>query len=186
MTSMWLALKGHTVRDELLFNSTRRKLTMKSFSPLLALTVVALAVAPGARAQTGSADAEGVKTKLKQMEDSWGKAFTDKDHGAAAVEPMLAADFAGFNSKGQKRDKSQLLDEMKKETDVVTVSTNDSMDVHVYGPSLATVVGTSTEKGKDKDGKAFNRSFCWVDTWMERNGKWECIAEAVTLLREKK
>jgi hypothetical protein len=159
---------------------------MKNLTPLLALTLVTLAVAPYARAQAGSADADAVKTKLKEMENSWAKAFMDKDHGAAAVGEMLADDFAGFNSKGQKRDKSQLLDEMKKETDTTTASTNDSMDVHVYGPNLATVVGTSTEKGKDKNGKAFSRSYCWVDTWMERNGKWECIAEAVTAIGEKK
>jgi hypothetical protein len=26
------------------------------------------------------------------------------------------------------------------------------MDVHVYGPNLPNVTGTTTEKGKDKDG----------------------------------
>jgi hypothetical protein len=159
---------------------------MKLFTPLLALTVAVFAIAPGARAQAGSADTAAVETKLKQMEDAWGKAFLDKDHGAAAVAPMIAADFAGFSPKGEKRDKSQLLDEMKKGTDTATESTNDRMDVHVYAPNLATVVGTSTEKGKDKNGKTYNRSYAWVDTWMERNGKWECIAEAVTEIPKKK
>jgi hypothetical protein len=56
----------------------------------------------------------------------------------------------------------------------------------VYGPNLAMVVGTSTEKGMDKDNKAFTRSFGWVDTWLQRNGKWECIGEAVVALPEKK
>jgi len=59
------------------------------------------------------------------------------------------------------------------------------MDVHVYGPNLATVTGTTTEKGKDKAGKQFTRSYVWVDTWMERNGKWECIAEGVMLPKKK-
>ena len=54
------------------------------------------------------------------------------------------------------------------------------MDVHVYGPNIATVVGTSTEAGTDKDGKAFNRSYAWTDTWMERDGKWQCIASGGT------
>jgi hypothetical protein len=120
------------------------------------------------------------------MEDAWGKAFMDKDHGVAVIGPMLADDYAGVNSKGKKQDKSQMLEEQKKETDAVTASTNDSMDVHIYGPNLATVVGTSTEKGTDKNRKKFSRTYGWVDTWMERNGKWECIAEAVTLLPEKK
>jgi len=62
----------------------------------------------------------------------------------------------------------------------------DRREVRVYGPNMATVVGISTEKGKDKDGKQFSRSFGWVDTWMQRNGKWECVGEAVTLLPKKK
>jgi hypothetical protein len=157
---------------------------MKLLKPLLALTLVALAVAPCARAQDSSADA--IKTKLKQMEDAWGKALMDKDHGVAAVGPMVADDFAGINSKGKRVDKSQLLAEMKKETDTLSASVNDGMEVHVYGPNLATVRGFSTEKGKDKDGKTFSRSYAWVDTWMERNGKWECIAESVAQLPAKK
>jgi hypothetical protein len=159
---------------------------MKLLTPLLAIAVVAFAAAPFARAQDTSADADAVKTKLKQNEDSWAKAFMDKDHGVAGIGPLVADDFAGVNSKGKKQDKSQLLDELKKDTDTRTVSTNDSMEVHVYAPNLATVVGTSTEKGTDKNGKKFSRTYGWVDTWMERNGKWECIAEAVTQFPEKK
>ncbi len=79
-----------------------------------------------------------------------------------------------------------MLAEMGKETDTLSSSVNDNMEVHLYGTTVATVCGTSTEKGKDKDGKEFNRSYVWVDTWMERNGKWECIAEGAMLQPEKK
>ena len=63
---------------------------------------------------------------------------------------------------------------------------NENMDVHVYGPNLASVCGTTMEKGKDKDGKEVTRTYVWMDTWMERNGKWECIAEGVMELPKKK
>jgi hypothetical protein len=159
---------------------------MKLFTPVLVTTLLAFAIVPCAHAQEKSADSSATQAKLKEMEDAWGKAFMDKDHGAAAVEPMIADDFAGFNPKGEKRDKTQLLDEMRKQTEQATSFTNDSVDVHVYGPNFATVVGTSTEKGKDKNGKAYSHSYCWVDTWMERNGKWECIAESVIELPKKK
>jgi ketosteroid isomerase-like protein len=152
----------------------------KSLTPLLTITLIAFAVAPCARAQGNSA----TETKLKQMEDAWATALKDKDQ--TAVGNMVADDYVGINSKGKHQNKTELLDEIKTSTDTLTASTNDSMEVHVYGPSLATVVGTSTEKGKDKDGKQFSRSFGWVDTWMERNGKWECIGEAVTPLPKKK
>jgi ketosteroid isomerase-like protein len=164
---------------------------MKLCTPLLAITLLALAVAPCAHAQTSpaaasekSADASATKTKLKQMEDVWAKALMDKDQ--TAVGNMVAEDYAGFSSKGKHQNKSQLLEDIKNETATLSSSVNDNMDVHIYAPNLATVCGTSTEKGKDKEGKEFSRSFAWVDTWMERNGKWECIGEAAMLLPEKK
>ena len=157
---------------------------MKLFTPLLVITFLAFAVAPRAHAQEKSADSSAITAKLKQMEDAWSKALLNKDH--AAVGNMVADDFAGFNPDGKHVGKSQLLDEMKNESNTLSSATNDNMDVHVYGLNLATVSGTTTEKGKDKSGKQFTRSYVWVDTWMERNGKWQCIAEGVMESRKKK
>ena len=157
---------------------------MKLFTPLLVSTLLAFAIVPRGHAQENAADSSAVETKLKGMEDAWVKALVNKDQ--AAVGDMIANDFAGFNPDGKHVGKSQLLDEMKNERNTLSSATNDNMDVHVYGPNLATVCGTTTEKGKDKDGKEFTRSYVWVDTWMERNGKWECIAEGVMKSPKKK
>jgi hypothetical protein len=56
--------------------------------------------------------------------------------------------------------------------------------VRVYAANLATVSGTSTEQGKDKDGKEFNRSYAWIDTWMDRGGNWQCIASSGTAIKK--
>lgn len=163
---------------------------MKSLKSLTLLTVV---VASCALLQTTSAavaeksmDTGAIKANLKQMENTWGDALLHKDHGVSVVSKMVADDFAGVNSKGKMQTKSSMLKEMKEETDTLSVSTNDHMEVHVYGPNVATVCGVSTEKGKDKGGKAFSHTYGWVDTWMERNGQWQCVAEAGMLLPEKK
>ncbi len=150
---------------------------------LLTATLVALAclaVAPIVSAQ--STDNAAIETKLKSMEDSWAASQLQKDRGASVVAGMLASDYAGMGAKGKMRDKAEQLEHMKSDTDTYTESKNDTMKVHVYAPNLATVYGTSTEKGKDKDGKEFSRSFGWVDTWMDRNGQWQCIASAVTAI----
>ena len=157
---------------------------MKSFTPLLVITLLGLATAPCAHAQENSADSSAVQAKLKGMEDAWVKALVKKDQ--AAVGNLIADDFAGFNPEGKHIGKSQLLDEAKNEPNTLSLAVNENMDVHVYGPNLATVSGITTEKGTDKDGKQFTRSYVWVDTWMERNGKWECIAEGVMLSPKKK
>ena len=153
---------------------------MKLLTSFLAITLIAFAPMPCTRAEDNST----IETKLKQMENTWDKAWETKD--TAALGNMLADDYAGMNSKGERQNKSQLLNELKTMTDTVSASVNDSLEVHVYGPNLAMVVGTSTEKGMDKDRKAFTRSFGWVDTWLQRNGKWECIGEAVMALPAKK
>ena len=157
---------------------------MKLFTPLLAITLLGLATAPCAHAQENAADSSAVEAKLKGMEDAWVKALVTKDQ--AAIANMIADDFAGFSPEGKHATKSQLLDEMKNDANTLSSATNENVDVNVYGPNLATVIGTTTEKGKDKDGKQFTRSYAWVDTWMERSGKWECIAEGVMQLPKKK
>ena len=157
---------------------------MKLFTPVLIIHFLALATAPCAHAQENAADSSAVQSKLKGMEDAWVKALVNKDQ--TTVANMIADDFAGFNPDGKHVGKSQLLDEMKNESNTLSSATNDNMDVHVYGPNLATVCGTTTEKGKDKDGKEFSRSYVWLDTWMERNGKWQCIAEGVMKSPKKK
>lgn len=157
---------------------------MKLITPVLALTAfLAFATVPAAHAQAGN---EAIKTKIKQMEDSWAKAQMDKDHGAAVIGGLLAEDYAGVSGKGEFRNKAAQIAKLKEDTDTYTSSVNDTMEVNVYGTNVAVVCGKSTEKGKDKEGKEFTRSYGWVDTWMERNGKWECIAGSGTLLPEKK
>lgn len=156
---------------------------MKSITAtVVAITALSLCAAPFALA----ADNSAVETKIKEMENSWAASQMQKDHGASIVEGMLASDYAGVGSKGEIRNKSSQVSKIKSDTDTYTASTNDKMDVHVYSPDVATVCGTSTEKGKDKDGKEFSRSFAWVDTWMQRNGKWECIASGGTPVGEKR
>lgn len=114
---MWLDLAGdqgsRRAASEL---NLERSWIMKKLMPLLTLTLAALAIAPLARAQAGT-DADAIKSKLKQMEDVWEKAQMDKDHGAAAVAPLLAEDYAGVNTKGEKQSKAQSLEEMRKNTD---------------------------------------------------------------------
>lgn len=174
------ALKGLCGSRRASLTQSGKKFVMKLLTPFLAITLIAFAASPYMRAEGNTA----IETKLKQMENAWDKAWQTKD--TAALGNMLADDYAGMNSKGERQNKLQLLNELKTMTDTVSTSVNDSLEVHVYGPNLAMVVGTSTEKGMDKDRKAFTRSFGWVDTWLQRNGKWECIGEAVVALPEKK
>lgn len=157
---------------------------MKIVTSFLLVTLLAFAAAPGARAEDQPADSAAIKSKLKEMEDNWEKATVNKDF--AALEGMVADDFGGMTHEGKARSKSDLLAQTKKDATEVTSAENKDMAVHVYAPNLATVYGQSVEKGKDKNGKEFTHTYAWVDTWMERDGKWQCIAEGVLRMPDKK
>jgi ketosteroid isomerase-like protein len=121
-----------------------------------------------------------VEATLKDIEDKWEASFMS--HDPSVAQAYLGDDYRGVSSKGKVMSKSSLLAEIKKDTDTYTSAKNGNMDVRVYGGHFAVVMGTSTEAGKDKDGKAFKRSFRWTDAWVDRNGKWQCVASQSMLL----
>jgi hypothetical protein len=121
-----------------------------------------------------------VEATLKDIEDKWEASFMS--HDPSVAQAYLGDDYRGVSSKGKVLNKSSLLAEIKKDTDTYTSARNGNMDVRVYGGQFAVVMGTSTEAGKGKDGKAFKRSFRWTDAWVDRNGKWQCVASQSMLL----
>jgi len=120
---------------------------------------------------------------LKDIEDKWEASI--KVHDPAVAQAYLANDFRGVSSKGKVMSKSNLLSELKKDTDTYTSTKNGKLDVRVFGGQFAVVLGTSTEIGTDKSGKAFNRSFRWTDTWILRGDKWQCVASQAMLASSK-
>ncbi len=117
---------------------------------------------------------------LREIENKWEASIAL--HDPSVAQAYLANDYRGVSSKGKVMNKSSLLAEIKKDTDTYTSVKNGNMDVRVYGGKFAVVMGTSTEVGKAKDGKAFKRSFRWTDAWVDRDGKWQCVASQAMLL----
>lgn len=112
---------------------------------------------------------------LREIEDKWEASIAA--HDPSVIQAYVANDFRGVSSKGGKvLNKAALVAQIKNDSDTYTSAKNGRMDVRVYDGRYAVVVGSSTEVGKSKDGKAFKRNFRWTDTWLERNGKWQCIA----------
>ena len=49
--------------------------------------------------------------------------------------------------------------------------------MYAYGPNVVVAIGDSLEEGTAKDGKPFKQLYRFTDTWLLRDGKWQCIAE---------
>lgn len=117
---------------------------------------------------------------LREIENKWEASIAA--HDPAVVQAYVANDYRGVSSKGKVLNKSGLVAQIKNDTDTYTSAKNDRMDVRVYDGRFAVIVGTSTEVGKGKDGKAFKRKFRWTDAWVERAGKWQCVASQAMAL----
>jgi ketosteroid isomerase-like protein len=143
---------------------------------------------PSATPTTNASPAAVMPTKksspeatIKDIEDKWEASVMT--HDPSVAQAYLADDFRGVSSKGKVMTKSNLLSEIKKDTDTYTSTKNSKLDVRVFGGQFAVATGISTEAGKAKDGKEFKRSFRWTDAWVLRNGKWQCVASQAMLVK---
>jgi ketosteroid isomerase-like protein len=118
-----------------------------------------------------------VEAALKDNENRWEAALAA--HDASKVQGFVANDFVGVYTDGKIMSKSAVIGQVKKDKDTYKSAVNEKLAVHSYGSNVAVVVGTAHEKGTAKDGKAFDRSFRFTDTWVERNGQWQCVASQV-------
>jgi ketosteroid isomerase-like protein len=120
---------------------------------------------------------------LKDNENRWSAAIAK--HDTATIESMVAADFIGVSSKGKVQNRRAMLAAVKGDKDTYTSTKAEKLAVHMYGSGVAVVVGMANEKGSGKDGKAFDRTYRFTDTWMDRGGNWQCVASQVSLVSQK-
>ena len=129
------------------------------------------------------ANDDSIAAKLKNLEANWEAALLT--HDTSAIEKMVAEDFIGTSSSGKQGDKSTLLAEAKRDTNTYSTAVSSDMTVRTFGPNVAVVTGLAKETGKTKSGKTFSHSYRFTDTWVERNGEWQCVAAQAMALPKK-
>lgn len=120
-----------------------------------------------------------VDQQLKDMEQKWAKASLA--HDTDSLSPMLAEDFVNLDSDGSIRTKSETLARMKKAN--FEVSELSDMQVTQHGDT-AIVTGTWTGKGTTAEGTNINTKERWTDTWVKKNGQWQCVSSASAPLKQ--
>jgi ketosteroid isomerase-like protein len=120
---------------------------------------------------------------LKHNEKRWSAAIAK--HDTVTIESMAAADFVGVSSKGKVQNRRAMLADVKGDKDTYTSAKAEKLAVHMYGSGVAVVVGISNQKGSGKDGTAFDRTYRFTDTWIDRGGSWQCVASQGTLVSQK-
>jgi ketosteroid isomerase-like protein len=143
------------------------------------------ATTPAPAKTTPSARGEkmNVSTMLKDNEIRWSAAIAK--HDTATIESMVASDYIGVNASGKVQNRRAMLADVKSVKETYTSTKAEKLDVHMYGTGVAVVVGMANVKGTGKDGKAFDRTYRFTDTWMDRGGNWQCIASHGTLIGQR-
>ena len=106
-------------------------------------------------------------------------------HDVSVLEELVADDFVGTSSSGKVGNKATMIAEARKDKNVYTSAVSSDMKVHIFGPGIAVVTGVARESGKTAAGKPFSQAYRFTDTWVERNGVWQCVAASAMALPKK-
>jgi ketosteroid isomerase-like protein len=139
--------------------------------------------APAKTAPSARGKKMNVTTMLKDNETRWSAAIAK--HDTVTIESMVAPDYIGVNANGKVQNRRAMLADVKSNKETYTSTKAEKLDVHMYGAGIAVVVGTANIKGTGKDGKAFDRTYRFTDTWIDRGGNWQCIASHGTLVGQR-
>ncbi len=129
-----------------------------------------LVLAAPALAAATKGDLERDTQAIIAGERAWGQAFVTGD--APAVERLLADDFIGIDTKGNRYDKASALRDVR-EGPQLTSDNVTNIVVRVYG-NTAVAQADEHEIGPAPENKRYERVF--TDTWIKINGQWRIVA----------
>ena len=132
-----------------------------------------------AAAQSSSSD-EGAR--VLALDNSWNRALETKD--TKALDMLLADTFVSVDVDGSIETKREFLASLKApDYQAPAQAVTEQSKVDVYGDS-AVVVGVFRTQSTHK-GKAVTRRERFVDTWVNINRTWRCVASVAVLIPAK-
>lgn len=139
----------------------------------------ALALACTASAQTDRR-AQSDQQILMKLERDWDYAYHHKD--VKFIENVLANEFVATYAEGQRADRARELQLATEFNQQVDSSDLDEFIIHVYGDT-AVVNFTQKMTGPSK-GKTLTLTFRYMDVFVYRDGRWQCVASQSTRVQE--
>ena len=145
-----------------------------------AILTIAIAVSLSvcaAKAQTSSQSGEGAR--VLALDNSWNRALETKD--AKALDLLLADSFISIDIDGSMETKKEFLASLKAPGyEAPSQAVTEQSKVDMYGDS-AVVVGVFRTQVVHK-GKSVIRRERFVDTWVNLNHTWKCVASVAVLI----
>ena len=148
---------------------------------LLAFSCLAYGQAKKQAPPAAPAKAPSAEQELIKLEKEWADAVVKGD--VAALDRILADDFVSTDFEGTLWDKAKGLAVLKSGEDKASSAVVDDMKARVYGDA-AVVIGHATVKEIYK-GKDLSGQYRFIDTFVKRGGRWQCVASQGTKIVKK-
>jgi len=137
----------------------------------VATLIPMLVAASPSFAQSGAAE-----RVLVDLEHAWARAVQEAD--AAAIGTIIADDYVGTTASGQIQSKAEYLAEFVSGDRRVFKLTTDDLVVRVYG-RVAVLTHGGHAQGEYR-GRPVAGEFRWTHVFVERDGRWQAVANHVT------
>lgn len=127
-----------------------------------------------------SAQANPEEARLISLEKMWNQA--QMQHDSTALKGMISDHFVSTEWDGELSTHDQFLAEIADpKYDPANMSVQD-LKIEFYGDT-AIVIGVYHAKGKS-NGKPYDHTGRFTDTWVRTNSVWRCVASHTSLLQK--
>jgi ketosteroid isomerase-like protein len=120
------------------------------------------------------------ETKLLILERLWNEAQVNRD--SAALEALIASRFVNTEWDGEVSDKQHFLADIKDPLFKPSSLSLRDVKMNFFGDT-AVVTGTYHAQGTYQ-GKTYDHVGRFTDTWVQDNGKWQCVASHTSLVKK--
>jgi ketosteroid isomerase-like protein len=152
-------------------------LSNRNMKPILVLPIALLLSISSALAQNSSQSEEGAH--VLALDNSWNRALETND--TKALDLLLADSFVSIDIDGSIQSKHEFLASLKVTGyQAPSQSVTEQSKVDVYGDS-AVVYGVFRTQSGHK-GKSVTRRERFLDTWVNMNHTWRCVASMTVLM----
>ena len=120
------------------------------------------------------------ESKLLVLERMWNEAQVN--HDASALDALLSSRFVNTEWDGEVSSKQKFLADIKDPLFKPTALNIQDVKMNFFGDT-AVVTGTYHAQGSYQ-GKGYDHVGRFTDTWIQEDGKWECVASHTSLLKK--
>jgi len=143
------------------------------------IVIVAIAFWLGASVIWAQSSGSDDGARVLALDNSWNRALETND--TKAMDMLLSDNFVSIDIDGSIQSKREFLASLKTTNyQAPSQAVTEQSKVDVYGNS-ALVLGIFRTQTKEK-GRTVTRRERFLDTWVNLNGTWKCVASVAVLI----